>query len=292
MAGVSYGTGDILFRDYFQRRGGKSKRPFRILRPVEIRSPAASVAGRDRESLDEEALWVAWIPYTKSRLESIQKLTRFSLDRLSDKELGKFLQRMITEDIRRSGLLLDGLFDYFQVTAAKKRTDTVQILIEEVLKKNRTRLEEKKVKLFKKLERGLPEPIIPDKPLGFILNSILQYAVASMSSNEPLGLLTRSFALEGPPPGQALFGKGGRYVEITVFFAGRKKPPEPLGREMEIGAIQREDSLGLILRMVKEMVRRNGGTMKFRVHEKEENLSISLVFPVERRRAFHNPYDN
>jgi len=291
MAGVSHGTGDLLYWDYFQRRRGESKRPFLILQPVEIPAPATSVAGRDRESL-EEALLVGWIPYTKSRLESIQKLTQLFRDGLSDKELGKFLHRKITEDIRKSDLLLNGFLNYFRVTVWPKRTATVNILIEEVLRKYRAQFKEKEVKLYKKLEKDLPETIISDVPLRFVLNSILQYTVASMFSNETLGLLTRSFILQEPPPKQAFFGKAGRFVEITVFCKGRKKPAESFGREGQSMAIQRDDRLDLILRMVEDTVRRNRGVMKFRVDEKEANFSISLEFPVERRRAFYNPNDN
>jgi hypothetical protein len=292
MAGVSYGTGNLLYRDYFQRQRGESKRPFRILRPVEIPCSTASIEGWDREFLEEQALLVGWIPYTKSTLDSIKKLTQLSQDRFSDKELGKFLYRMITEDIQESGLLLNGLLNYFQVTTPIKKKDTASILIEEVLKKNQAQLEEKEVKLFKKLEKGLPEIVIPDKPLRFILNSILQYAVTLMPSHETLGFLTRSFFLQEPHQEQTLFRKGGEYVEITLFFTGCKKPVEPFGRETESKAIQREDSLDLILGMVKEMVRRNRGVMKFQGDEREARLSISLEFPVERRRAFYDPNDH
>ena len=292
MAGVSYGTGDLLYRDHFQRRRGESKRPFRILRPVEIPRTAASATGRDREPLGDETLLFGWIPYAKNRLESIQKLTQLSQDRLTDKEFGKFLHRMITEDIQQSRLLLDGFLNYLRVTAPIKRADVVNMLIDGVLKENQAQLREKELKLFKKLEKDLPETVIPDETLRFILNSILQYAVASMPCHETLGLITRSFVLQEPPPERALFGKGGRHVEITLFFAGVKKPVELSGREIESRAIQREDSLGLILRMVEEMVRRNRGVMKLRENEKEEKISISLEIPVERRRAFHHQSDN
>ncbi len=291
MAGVSYGTGGLLYRDYFQRRRGESKRPFRIPQPVEIPCSAASVPGRDRESL-EEALLVGWIPYTKSRLESIQKLTQLSRDRLSDKELGKFLHRKITEDIQQTDLLLNGLLNYFRVTAPVKKKATVNILIEEVLKKYQAQFKEKGVKLFKKLEEDLPETIIPRMPLRFILNSILQYAVTSIPSHETFGLSARSFVLKEPPTQQAFFGKEERRVEIILFFKVRKNPAEPFGGVGENGAIQRDDSFDLILRMVDEMVRRNRGVMKFRVDEREANLSVSLEFPAERRRAFYNPNDN
>jgi hypothetical protein len=292
MAGVSYGTGNLLYWGNFQRRRGEPKRPFRILRPVEIPCPAASIAGRDRESLEEEVLLAGWIPYVKSRLESIQKLTQLSRDRLSDKELAEFLHRRITEHIRGSGLLLDSLLSYFQVTTPIKKRETVNILIGEVLKKNQAQLKEKEVKLFKKLERDLPEIIIPEEPLKFVLKSILQYGVTSMPVHETLGLSTRSFFLQKPPPEQALFGRGGQHVEITLFFTGCKKPVEPLQEGTESKAVQKEDRLDLLLKMVNETVRRNRGVMKLHRDEKEAKLSISLEFPVERRRAFYHSNDN
>ena len=292
MAGVSYGTRGLLYRDYFQRRRGESKRPFRILQPVEIPSPAPSVPGRDRDSLEEAALWFGWIPYAKRRLESIQKLTQLSRDRLSDKELGKFLHRKITEDIQETGLLLNGLLSYFRLTAPVTRKATVNILIEEVLEKYRAQFKEKEVKLFKRLEKDLPEIVIPDMPLRFILNSILQYALASIPRRETLGLLARSLVLPELPPEQTLFGKEGRYVEITLFFAGRKSPEEPLGKEGENRAIQGDDGLDLLLRMVEETVRGHRGMMKWRVDETEGNFSVSLELPAERRRAFYHPNDN
>jgi hypothetical protein len=286
MAGVSYGTGNLLYWDYFQRRRGEPKRPFRILRPVEIPCPVASIAGRDRESLDEEVLLAGWIPYVKSRLESIQKLTQLCRGRLSDKELAEFLHRRITEHIRESGLMLDSLLNYFQVITPIKKKDTVNILIGEVLKNNQTQLKEREVKLFKRLEKDLPEIIIPEEPLRFVLKSILQYGVTSTPPHEALGLLTRSFFLQEPPPEQALHGKGGQYVEITLLFAGGKKPVGPLKEGTG------SSGLDLLLKMVDEIVRRNRGVMKLQGDEKEGKLSISLQFPVERRRAFSHPNDN
>ena len=211
---------------------------------------------------------------------------------MSDREFGGFLLRKITEDILETDLLLDGLLNYFRVTAPVKKKATVNILIEEVLEKYRAQFKEKEVKLFKKVEKDLPETVIPDVPFRFILDSILQYAVISIPRLETLGLLARSFVLRKPPLQQALFGKEGRYVEITLFFKGRKSPKDFLGEEGEKGAIQRDTSLDLLLKMADEMVHKNRGMMRFRVDEKEANLSVSLELPAERRRAFYSPKDN
>jgi len=69
---------------------------------------------------------------------------------------------------------LNGLLNYFEVTFPTQKTGTVNILIEEVLRKNQVRLKEKEVRIFKKLEKDLPEIVVPEKPLRYILNSILQ----------------------------------------------------------------------------------------------------------------------
>lgn len=90
---------------------------------------------------------------------------------------------------------------------------------------------------------------------------------------------------EGLLLGWIPYRKAGRYVEITLFFTGRKKSAEPFGTETKSGPAEREDSLDLILEMVEEMVRRNRGAMKYRGDQK---VSISLEFLVARRRAFYH----
>jgi hypothetical protein len=196
---------------------------------------------------------------------------------------------MIAEDIRKVGLLADGLLDYFRVITPIKKTNTLNILIEELLKNHKDRLQEKGVNLIKELKKDLPEIIIPDKQLKFILNSILKYAVTLMPPNETLGFLTQSFVLEEHPPGDTLFRKGEPYVETTVFFTGYQKPVGPFGRRKEIEGILTDDSLDLILRLVRDSVHRNRGVMKIRGDESKARYSISLGFPVERRLVFHDP---
>jgi hypothetical protein len=199
---------------------------------------------------------------------------------------------MIAQDIQKTDLLVNGLLNYFQVTSPIKKTNTVNNLIEEVLKKHRIQLEEKGAKLIKKLEKDLPEIIVPDKQLRFILNSILQYAVTLMPSHETLGFLTQSFVLQERPLEQTLFRKDETFVETTLFFTGFKGPVEPFGMGREIEAVQEKDSLDLILRLVKEMVHRNRGVMKLQGDKKEAKLFISLEFPVERRTVLHDPNDH
>jgi hypothetical protein len=146
-------------------------------------------------------------------------------------------------------------------------------------------LEEKGIKLFKRFEKDLPETIVPDEQLRYILSSVFQYALANISPNLNMGLITRSFVLEkevgeGPP----LFQKDGRYIEISVVFMGYKKTAE---QGVGTTTLQKEEPLDLILRFVKEVVQRNQGMMKIEGDEKKAKTFVSLRFPVERRKVVY-----
>ena len=231
---------------------------------------------------------LGWIHYTKSTLDSIKKLTQLSQDRFSDKEFGKFLSRMITEDIHQTDLWLNGFLSYFHVTTPIQKTNTVNTLLEEVLKKNQLQLEERGVKLFQKLEKDLPEIIVPDEPLKYILNSVLQYIITSTPPNGNIEFSTKSFILQRGVGGTpSCFEEYRGYVEILVVLAGGG---EPVGQSEaawgRIPSLQEDQALELMLRLVKEMVQKNRGIMKFEADEKRSKTIISLRFPVERRKMF------
>src|SRR4030042_3144543 len=112
------------------------------------------------------------IHLVKSTFGSINNLVLISRDKFSDKEFGDYFSRSITEDAKRIDLLLDGILDYIKLSAIIPKTNTVPRLIEELLKKNQVRLEEKNIRLFKKFEKELPETAAPEDQLRYILNTI------------------------------------------------------------------------------------------------------------------------
>jgi hypothetical protein len=230
----------------------------------------------------------------KSVLDSIRTLAELSQNRFRDKEADKFLYQMITQDIYTIDLLLNGLLNYFQATTPIKKINTVNTLIEEGLEKNKAQLGEKGVQPFRKLERNLPEIVVPDEPLKYILNSVLQYVIRSTSSNGNIEFLTKSFVFqrdrEGP---RAFFEEYGGYVEISVVFAGDR---EPVGQSAaasgRVLTPRKGEALGLMLSMlslVKEIVLRNGGRMNFETDAKKGKTILSLRFPLERRKVFFYP---
>jgi signal transduction histidine kinase len=190
----------------------------------------------------------------------------------------------VNEDIEKMNMVLNSLLDYIKVHTPIRKINTVHNIVEEVLKKYQAKLEEKGIKVFKKLEKDLPETVVPDEQLKYILSSLLQYAMALTPPNWNLGLSTRSFILDKEAEGEGLFKKEGRYIEISVAFPGRQRPGEP---GSGIAATQKEGAPDLILRFVKEMVLHNHGMMKVEADEKKTKALISVRFPVERRKIVY-----
>ena len=227
----------------------------------------------------------------KSVLDSIKSLTQFSQDRFSDKELGQFLYQTMTRDITKTDLLLSGLLNYFQVTTPIKKVNTVNAFIEKVLKKNKAQLEEKRARLFKKLEENLPEIIVPDEQLKYILNFVLQYVILSTPPNGNIEFLTRSFIFQRESgEAQAFFERYGGYIEISVAFSGDREPVgQPAAALGQIPTIQKDEALEFMLRLVKGMVLKNWGKMNFETDKKKGETILSLRFPLERRNVVSYP---
>ena len=219
----------------------------------------------------------------KSSLSSIKDYTQISRGKFTDREFGEYYYRAVNEDIEKMNMVLSGLLDYIKVHTPIRKIDTVHNIMEEVLKKHQAKLEEKGIKVFKKLEKDLPETVIPDEQLRYILNSLLQYAMVLTPPNWNLGLSTRSFILDKEAAQEeGLFNGDGRYIEISVVFPGRQRPSEA---RPGMAATQKEEAPDLILRFVKEVVLLNHGMMKVEADEKKTKTLISVRFPVERRKV-------
>jgi hypothetical protein len=191
----------------------------------------------------------------------------------------------MNEDIEKMNMVLNSLLDYVKVHTPIRKTNTVHNIIEEVLKKHQAKLEEKGIKVLKKLEKDLPETVVPDEQLKYIIGSVLQYAVALIPPNWNLGLSTRSLILDDEATVvQGLFKKAGKYIEISVVFPGHQRPSEPVSG---MATIQKEEASELILRFVKEVVLRNQGTINIGADEKKTKTFIFLRFPVERRKVVY-----
>ena len=179
-------------------------------------------------------------------MSSIKNYTQISRGKFSDKEFGEYYYRVVTEDVEKMEMVLNSLIDYIKLHTPIKKMNTVHNIIEEVLKKHQVKLEEKGIKLLKRFEKDLPETIVPDEQLKYVLGSVLQYAMVLTPPSWNIALSTRSLMLEKETgEAEGLFKREGKYIEISVVFAGHQKLNEPASGA---ATIQKEEAPDLLLR--------------------------------------------
>ena len=251
--------------------------------------PSPSAEWWDRDSLIEQPFIIDVFLSTKSRLNFVRNLTEVARTRFSDEEFGGSFYRSVSKDIEEADLLLDSFVQFLSINTPLKKRGTVHRLIEEVLRKYQVQLNEKGVRLSKKYERDLPETIVPDGPLSYILDSILQYGISSVSPGGDMECSTKSSRLKKDVSvRQQVFTKDERYIEIEFLFKSSEKQAEP---DAETPLFQESLSL-MLLGLAKEVARKNQGIMKLEKDEKQGRVSISLWFPSERREiVYYRPID-
>lgn len=227
--------------------------------------------------------FIELIDQFKDTLKNLKNLTKIFQEKYGDRESSAYLNRIITDDIKRIELVQNSLLNYIRINNPVTKTNTVNTLIEEEIKKYEIELEERKIRLFKTLEKNLPETAVPDDQLRYILSCVLQYIMALIPANGNLGVFTKDVALR-KEMGE---DREWRFIEIVIAYTGYKKPGEQLRSTLGIPAHQKEKILDLALKLVDEIVQRNRGTMKFEEDEKKGKATISLRFPVERRKVVY-----
>lgn len=223
----------------------------------------------------------------KNPLVSIKAFTQLLPEKFVDPEFRETFYRIVTDDIEKIDLVLNDLLTFVKINTPLSKTNTVNAIIEEVLKKHQAQFEAKRIKVFKRLDDRLPETIVHEEHLKYILDAIVQYAFPSIPPNGSIGLLTKPSA--GETEGKGLVEKNGRSIEILIAYTGCRKPGEPLETLLGIPGFETRDPLELELRLAKEIIQKNHGQMKLQVNDKKPRTLISLKFPVERRKKVYYP---
>jgi len=229
--------------------------------------------------------FIELIQRIKNNLGSIKNYSQMSREKFSDREFGEYYYRAVTEDIEKMEMVLNSLIDYMRLHAPIRKMNTVHTILEAVMKKHQVKLEEKGIKLLRRFEKDLPETVVPDEQLRYVLSSVLQYAILVTPPRWNMVLSTKTLSLEkGRGEEEGLLKRDGKQIKISVVFAVPRRPDEPASGATPI---QKEDAPDILLRFVKEVVLRNHGTMKVGADEKRTKSFISLRFPVERRQVVY-----
>lgn len=226
------------------------------------------------------------IPSIKNQLGMIRNLTSLSADRLGDLEFRKSYQRNVTERIRQIDSVLNSLLNYIHINTPVVKENTLHIILEEVLEANEKQLQEKNIRVLKRCEKDLPETYIHDEQVKFILNALLQYVILSTLPNGSIGLLLRaSDTQHGEGPSRNLIETNGGSIEILIGFTTPQKPTAFPGAVPPSTMAQKEEIIGLILKLVEEILGKNHGGLSLEVDEKRAKSFIVLKLPIERRKV-------
>ncbi|NWG01375.1 MAG: sigma 54-interacting transcriptional regulator [Syntrophaceae bacterium] len=270
------GNENNTFNAFLKRTGGKSPE----MNP--------STLSYEQNSNSFSLFLTELVHRIKNPLVSIKTFTQLLQNKFSDMEFREQFYRIVTDDIEKIDGILNGLLSYIKINNPLEKKDTVRSILEDLLKGYEKQLEYKKIKLFKKFQKDLPETVVHDEQLKYILNALLQYAIPSIPPNGSIGILTQSLAkAQGISEDKKFLNREGRYIEIIIIFTGYKKPVEPFQTVLGISNAQKEEAFELELQLVKEVIQKNQGVMNFQVNEKKPRTMISLKFPIERRRIIY-----
>lgn len=257
---------------FFQSKGGSKPQ-----------NPKDRGPSEESEAFFMPFFFVELIQRIKTVVGSVRTLAHISRDKSDNPEFREYLYKIVSEDIDEVDTVLNSLINYIKINTPIVKANTVHTILEELLKRYGNQIEEKKIKIVRKFEKNLPETIVHEEQLRYILNSIVEYAISLTFPNGSIGLLTKS--VDVPKETE----KDGRYVEIIIMFSGCKKPPEQFEAALKTSGVQKEETVDLTLLLAREIIRKNKGEMRLEIDEKKTKTTISMIFLVERRRVVVYP---
>ncbi len=257
--------------------------------------PSTQAVSHKKEDIPSEdnsnslfLLLLELIDRTRGSLAAMKTLAFYARENFRDADLGDYFYRVVSEDIEKTISLLDCFCDYIHVNTPVKKMGTIQNLIEEVSREFQNELTNKNIKIIKKkYDPELPETTLTDEQLRFVLNSIFQYILFTLSTIGRVGIVTRSIeAQKWDGENKAHLQANQKYIEILFILTHLtlkdrpQKPHPPLPQE-EVGK-----NTDLILQLVKGTLEKNRGAMEIKWDPQKKMTLISLLLPIERRNVF------
>ncbi len=281
----------IMEKDLFFETGSEKNPLLSFLEKFEKRETSDTISPRENSTQDPSLFFIELVHRIKNPLVSIKTFTQLLRDKFNDPEFRDYFYKIVTEDIEKIDEVLNGLLNYIKINHPMEKKGTVHAVLEEVLKKYESQIEHKQIKVLRKFERDLPEVILHEEQLRYILDSLLQYAIPSIPPHGTIGFLTKSMdGIKGKDEEKQ--PQEGKYIEILILFTGLKKPVEPTETLFGIPLSKEEELTDLEIRLIREIIQKNRGEMKFEVNEKKLRTLISLRLPIERRRVLYYQTDS
>ena len=283
---------NLMEKDLFFNAETEKNSFLTFLRKADFKNLFESNGGRsDRDS--QSLPWIFFLAELvhriKNPLVSIKTFTQLLREKFNDGEYRESFYRVVTDDIDKIDLVLNGLLNYIKMNTPLSKSNTVHQILEDVLKRHQPALEEKSVKIFKKWEKDLPETMIHDEQLRYVFHSLIQYILPFLPPHGSAGFLTK--LLREPNPGKEEESRSNEreWIEVLMVFTCFKKSMDHYETVIGRSSPQPEETEDLELRLVHEILKRNKGKMLIEVNEKKPRTLVSLRLPIERRRVIYYP---
>jgi hypothetical protein len=221
----------------------------------------------------------------KKTVSSIYKIGLLSRQQ-SDNDEGREHSRMaMTKAYEHIVSTVDMLSSYINATSPIAKKNTIHCILDEILESNEKKLHARQIELKKTLAEELPETIFQDEQVRFILNLVLQYVILSTPSAGSIEIVTQFVNDQEEQDSSSNDPLRSKYSEILISSSWPKYSLNESPGGPEVPKIERDGTSHFILRLVREMVRRNPGTIDFQMDQAKSRTRISLRFAVERRRV-------
>jgi len=279
---------DKTGNDFFE--SAKKDNPLDSFPKKEEVKPAESkkeVLPNEESSSFMDSFLIEFVHSIKNTLASIYHANVLSMEKYDDVEMRKRSHTQVEEGIKRMDSVLNSVLNFISINTPIVRTNTLYVILEEILEANEKQLRKKNIKIIKRCEKELPETFIHPEQVRFILNSILQYAILSTPPNETIGLLMKSFDFHDGPVAEKTSPENHQgYIEMMIGFNEDRKPVNQLENLPDAQRDQKEGMIDLILKLTKEVLQKNHGMM-IETHGKTPKTLITLRFPMERRKVVY-----
>ncbi len=228
----------------------------------------------------------------KNKLVSINNFAFLPVEKLYDMEYRTYTQNRLQTEIKEIDTVLNSLLNYIHINTPLVKTNTLQIILEEILEANEKSLRERNIQVHKRFENHLPETFMHSEHVRFILNSLVQFAILSTPPNGQIGFLIKYLDPTKDSWGGKLPGRpNGGFIAVGIAFSAGKNGEQSQGdlpdKRAEGAQPSKEDPAHLILKLAEEIMQKNRGALKFEVDEKRKRSLIKLRFHVERRKSVY-----
>ena len=223
----------------------------------------------------------------KKTVGSIYKIGLLSMEKSDTIKDREHSWMAVTQGFDQIVSIVNMLSSYINVTSPIAKKNTIHCILEEILESNEKKLHARQIELNKTLDEELPETLFQDEQLRFILNLVLQYAILSTPPSGRIEIVTQFVNHQGEQDLSSHDPLASKYSEVLISSLSPNDSLNESPGTSEGPRIERDGTSHFILRLVREMTRRNQGMIDFQIDEMKSRTRIFLRFPVERRRVVY-----